>query len=70
MILRREEYNVMTARTLLHFCEPLVLRGLLAAAGISVSIALLSSDSEVIEVPATPTPADLLACRWLEIARR
>lgn len=71
LILRREEYSAMTARTLLHFCEPLVLRGLLAAAGISVSRPLLSKDSEVVDVALTPTGSLSNDSPWLEdVSRR
>ena len=56
----------MTARTLLHFCEPLVLRGLLAAAGISVSRPLLSKDSEVVEVALSPGASFSKDSPWLE----
>lgn len=66
MILRREEYSAMTARTLLHFCEPLVLRGLLAAAGISVSRPLLSKDSEVVEVALRRWTSSSKDPAWLE----
>lgn len=61
----------MTARTLLHFCEPLVLRGLLAAAGISVSRPLLSKDSEVVDVALTPAASLSNDPPWLEeVSRR
>lgn len=61
----------MTARTLLHFCEPLVLRGLLAAAGISVSRPLLSKDSEVVDVALTPAASLSNDSPWLEeVSRR
>lgn len=66
LILRREEYSAMTARTLLHFCEPLVLRGFLAAAGISVSRPLLSKDSEVVEVALSPGASFSKDPPWLE----
>lgn len=56
----------MTARTLLHFCEPLVLRGLLAAAGISVSRPLLSKDSEVVEVALSSGASFSKDSPWLE----
>lgn len=46
----------MTARTLLHFCEPLVLRGRLAVDGMS-ELTMSSSEFEVVEVVQAATLA-------------
>lgn len=55
----------MTARTLLHFWDPRVLRGLLAASGMPESPQMLSRELEVVEV----APSPLLKDFWRDALR-